>query len=125
MKAIRDTIEHALKGKEVCVVLSGHALNAKACMVVGVHVDVYTGVALQLVSLQGSTVNFRRNDAQWVPAKDTVLPSDFNLYSEWYTARGAVFDVMNLNREPHCTCPPIEGATRGAHDHIVGCPVRL
>ncbi len=73
IKAIRDTIEAALIGKVVTCKAAGK-LEGHECQVIGVHVDCYTGVALQLVSMEGNTIDFTKNNAVWVHATETELP---------------------------------------------------
>ncbi len=104
IKAIRDTIEKALVGRHVRCKAAGD-LNGHECQIVGVHVDCYTGVAVQLVSLQGDTVNFLHPKTTWVQATETELPP-----TPWETGS-------------RCTCPIIEGATRNSHDHNWQCPL--
>ncbi len=74
IKAIRDTIEQALIGRRVTCKAAGD-LNGHECQIVGVHVDCYTGIAVQLVSMEGNVVNFTKPNTHWVQATETEIPA--------------------------------------------------
>lgn len=82
IKAIRDTIEKALIGRCVKCKAVG-TIEGHDCQIVGVHVDCYTGIALQLVSLDAGAGSLVDPATQWVQATETELPPWEAPYAGW------------------------------------------
>lgn len=85
MKALRDTIERALRDRHVICKEQGHEWEECNCRVVAVHVDAYSGVALQLERFDGSaSMQLYRGNTRWVQAQHCLLvstaPSQFEQF---------------------------------------------